>query len=154
VIGLAAMIRRLLLFALVATSAAAQTWGDVAALVAGTEVRVVAGSKTVSGKVDRVTDSVLTLAAKKAPGNFNRTDISTVSVRKPGHRVRNVLIGVGAGVGIGLAIGLATKAKPDQLHIVPNSAVVGATTGVGAIAGVIVGALIPTGGWREIYKAP
>ena len=146
--------RALLLLAFLAIPAGAQTWNDVAALPPGTEVRVVSGSKTASGKIDRVTDSSLTLAKKKAPVTFGRADISTVSVRKSGHRVRNTLIGAAAGAGIGLAIGLAARAKSNQPQFVSNSAVVGATTGAGAIAGALVGALIPTGGWREIYKAP
>ena len=148
------MIRALLLFAVVAMPAAAQTWNDVSALTPGTEVRVFSGSKAVSGRIDHVTDAVLVLSARKMLSSFNRTDISTVSVRKSGHRVRNVLIGGAAGLGIGLIAGLATKAKSNQLQIVSNTAVVGATTGAGALAGILVGALIPTGGWREVYKSP
>ena len=46
------MIRALLLFALLVMPIEAQTWNDVAAVAPGTEVQVVSGSKTVSGKVD------------------------------------------------------------------------------------------------------
>ena len=148
------MIRALLLFALLVMPIEAQTWNDVAAVAPGTEVRIVSGSKTVSGKVDHVTDSVLVMAAGNAQSSFNRTDITAVSVRKSGHRVRNVLIGGAAGLGVGLIAGLATRAKSNQLQIVPNSAVVGATTGGGALAGILIGALIPTGSWRKVYIAP
>ncbi|MGA2712144.1 MAG: hypothetical protein ABSG41_03480 [Bryobacteraceae bacterium] len=83
---------------------------------------------------------------------FDRQQVSVVSVKKPGHRTRNALIGLAAGAGIGLGIGIATRAKPGQLKIVSNGAVVAGVTAAGALAGTIVGIAIPTSGWREIYR--
>jgi hypothetical protein len=83
---------------------------------------------------------------------FGWQQVSSVSAKKPGHRMRNVLIGLGAGTGAGLGIGLGVKSTPTQLQIVPNSAVVGGATAAGAAIGILDGAVIPTGGWHEIYK--
>ena len=75
-----------------------------------------------------------------------------VSVKKGGHRKRNALIGLAVGAGAGLAIGLATRPGPNQITVIPAGAVVGGLTAAGAIVGAIVGVVIPSAGWREIYK--
>jgi hypothetical protein len=127
-------------------------WNAVKALTARTEVRITAGSRTVSGAIDRITDDTLAITAGKGQEMFDRQQVSSVSTKKPGHRMRNALIGLGAGTGAGLGIGLGIRAHPDQLHIVSTSAVVGGSAAAGAVIGTLVGAVIPTGGWREIYK--
>jgi hypothetical protein len=141
--------------ALAATAAAqpgANNWDAVKALSAGTTVRVVAGPETIRGRVDSVTDSALTVSSGKGNKAFDRQQVSAVSVQKPGHRKRNTLIGLAAGTGVGLGIGIAARAKPGQLDIVPNGVVVAAFTIAGAIVGTVVGVVIPSGNWREIYK--
>ena len=144
------------MLALVAMNTAAQTdlrnWSTVEALTTGIEVRITAGSRTVRGKIDRITDDALTMTSGKSQGTFDRQQISVVSVKKPGHRKRNALIGLGAGTGAGLGIGIAARSKPGQLQLVPNGAVVAVFTVAGALVGTVVGVVIPTGGWREIYQ--
>jgi hypothetical protein len=144
------------LLALVTTTLAAQTsltnWNTVKALTVGTEVRITAGSRTVRGTIDRITDDTLVMTSGKIQEMFDRQQVSAVSQRKLGHRMRNALIGLAAGTGAGLGIGIAARAKPNQLQLISNSAVTGAFTLAGALTGTVVGAVIPTGGWREIYK--
>ena len=139
------------LLALAAATMSAD-WNAVKTLTPGTEVGITAGSRTVSGTIDRITDDTLAISAGKGQEMFDRKQVSSVSTRKPGHRLRNALIGLGAGTGAGLAIGLGIRERPDQLHIVPTSAIVGGSAAAGAVIGTLVGALIPTGGWREVYK--
>jgi hypothetical protein len=144
------------LLALAATAMAAQTsvtnWDAVKALTAGTPVRIAAGSSTVRGKIDGVTDDALTMTSGKGQQMFDRPQVSVVSVEKPGHRKRNTLIGLAAGTGAGLGIGIAGRSKPNQLAIIPNYAITAGSTVAGALIGTIVGVVIPTGGWREIYR--
>lgn len=144
------------LLALLAATTAAQTsaanWNSVKTLTAGTQVRVTAGARTVHGQIDRITDDALVETSGKGQETFERQQVSVVSVRKPSHRKRNALIGLGAGTGIGLGVGIAARSRPGQLEIIPNGAVTAAFTFAGAIGGTIVGAVIPTGGWREIYR--
>ncbi len=144
------------LLILMATTVAAQAdlanWNAVKALNTGTQVRVAAGSRTVRGAIDRTTDDALIVTSGKGQETFNRQEVSVVSERKPGHRQRNALIGLAAGTGVGLGAGIASRSGPNQLHIVSNGAVVAVGVVVGAVVGTIVGVLIPTGGWREIYK--
>ena len=157
-IGLAAMItlrfvcRLGALLAFVATTVAAQTnWDAVKALATGTQVRISAGSRTVSGKIERITDDALVVDSGKGQETFDRQQVAAVSVKKPGHRMRNALIGLAAGTGVGLGIGIAARAKPGQLTVIPNAAIVAGFTAAGAIAGTVVGVVIPTSGWRAIY---
>lgn len=144
------------LLALLAATTAAQTsavnWNSVKTLTAGTQVRVTAGSRTVRGQIDRITDDALVETSGKGQETFERQQILAVSIRKPSRRKRNALIGLAAGTGIGLGVGIAARSRPGQLEIVPNGAVTAAFTVAGAIGGTIVGAVIPTGGWREVYR--
>ncbi len=78
--------------------------------------------------------------------------VFSLSVKKPGHRKRNAPIGLAVGAGAGLGIGLAARCTGTCLQIVPNGAVVAAATAGGAVVGLAVGALLPTGEWREIYR--
>ena len=73
--------------------------------------------------------------------------------RKVNHRKRNALIGKAVGKRAAwLGTGIAVRAKPGELQIVPNAAVAAVFTVAGALVGTVVGLVIPTGGWREIYK--
>jgi hypothetical protein len=83
---------------------------------------------------------------------FDRPQISMMWIAKKGHRGRNALLGLAAGAGVGLGLGLAARSKPGQWEILSDSVVTGALTGIGALGGVLIGAIIPTGGWREVYR--
>src|ERR1700689_291378 len=121
-----------LLLASVAMPALAQNWASVQALSAGTEVRVATSSGTTSGRIDHVADSALVLAAGKSQSAFDKKDVRAGSVRKPGHRTRNALIGLAVGAGVGLAVGLASRAKPNQIQVVSGGTVTAVGTGAGA----------------------
>lgn len=149
------MFRRIvvILFLGAATLLADADWGAVKALTAGTRIRITMATSTASGQLDSVTDDALTFAAGKSHQTIHREQISLVSVRTPGHRRRNTLIGLAAGAGVGLGVGVASRSSPNQLHFVSNSAVIGLAVAAGALIGTAIGAIIPTGGWREVYKA-
>jgi hypothetical protein len=138
----------------VATTAVAQKsvgdWNTVKALATGTDVRITAGSRTVSGKIDRITDDSLVMTSGKGSEMFAEQDVTRVSVGKKGHRGRNALIGLGAGAGTGLGIGLASRCS--GFCFFPNGPITAAVTVAGGLAGTLVGALIPTGGWREVHE--
>jgi hypothetical protein len=140
----------LILLVLVAFPCFAQDWSAVRKLAPGTEVRLTTASRTASGRIESVTDAALTL---KSGTSFDETAIRTLAVRQPGHRTRNAVIGLAVGAGAGLIAGLASRPKPNQLQVVSGGTVTAALTGAGALGGGLIGALIPTGGWREIFKA-
>jgi hypothetical protein len=145
-----------LLLAFMAATLSAQTnikdWNSVKALMAGTQVRITAGSRTIRGAFERTTDDVLVVTSAKGQEMLDRPEVSVVSIKKPSHRKRNTLIGLVAGAGGGLAIGLGARAKPGQIEFISNDAVVAGFAAAGAIVGTLVGVVLPSGGWREIYK--
>ncbi len=145
-----------IVLAVVATTLGAQTnvadWNTIKALTTGTQVRITAGSRSVRGEIERTTDDILVVTSGKGQEMFDRQQVSVVSVKKPSRRKRNTLIGLAAGAGGGLAIGIATRPGPGQWEIVSSEAVTAGLVGAGAIVGSLVGVIIPTGGWREIYK--
>jgi hypothetical protein len=144
------------LLALVATTIAAQTdtpgWNTVKALAPGTQVRITAGSRMVRGQIDRITDDALLMISERGQETFDRQQVSAVLVKRLNHRKRNALIGLAAGAGVGLGIGIAARSSPGQLQIIPNAAITAGFAVAGALGGTIAGAVIPTGGWREVYK--
>ena len=100
-----------------ATTALAQKnagdWNTVKALTTGTEVRITTGSRTVSGKVDRITGDTLVVTSGKGSEMFTEQEVTRVSVGKQGHRGRNTLIGLGIGTGAGIGIGLGVGHAND-----------------------------------------
>ena len=149
----------LLAAVLAATTAAQQAkpianWVNLNQLVAGSEIRVtLATGKTMRGFVQRVTAESLTINATTSQEMLSRQDIRRVELKKPGHRGRNTLIGLAIGTGAGLAIGAGVDAKsgpgvmfPDLGKVVFSSA--------GVLLGTVIGVALPTGGWRDVYRAP
>jgi len=145
----------LFVFALAAAAQSpAQNWNSVKTLSVGTSVRISVGSRTVSGQVQGVTDDSLAVDSGKGQEMFTRQEVVRVSVKKKGHRGRNTLIGLGAGAAIGVVAGVASHQDCTGFCVVYLTR--GQDAGFGAILfgviGTAVGALIPTGGWREVYK--
>jgi hypothetical protein len=140
---------------LAASTASAQSadWGVVKALAPGTQVRAEAAGRKVTGQILSTSDSAMVLRTRAGEQTVLRANAGRVAVKKKGHRGRNVLIGLGIGTGAGLGIGLAARSHCSGfcLNPVSNGLVVGAGIGAGAVIGGAVGAIIPTGGWREIY---
>ena len=143
------------LLAFVATTLVAQTsvadWNTVKALTPGTQVRITAGSRTIRGEIERTTDDVLVVTSGNGQEMLDRQEVSVVSVKKPSHRKRNTLIGLAAGAGGGLVIGLAAV-HHSEWEIVSADAVRAGFVAAGAIVGTVIGVIIPTGGWREVYR--
>jgi preprotein translocase subunit YajC len=145
----------LFIFSLAAAAQSpAQNWNAVKALAAGTTVRISAGSHTVSGQLQEVTDDSIAVESGKKQQAFKRQDVTRVSEKKDAHRGRNTLIGLGAGAAIGAAVGAASHKDCTGFCIFYTTR--GQDVAIGAavfgVIGTAVGALIPTGGWREIYR--
>ena len=84
-----------------------------------------------------------------------RVTVLRVSVKEPGHRGRNTLIGLAIGAASGLTLGAVADARCTGKCIEGNRPLgkeVG--TALGGLIGAIIGVAIPTGGWREVFRAP
>lgn len=136
----------------VMTNLGAQTnltdWRLVQAITAGTQARITTGSGTVEGTLDHATNEVLVLTSATGQETLERPQVSVLFVKKANHRKRNVLIGLGVGTGGGAAIGSAA-ANSAYLSKSNGAMAFGA---VGALTGTLIGMVVPTGSWREVYR--
>jgi hypothetical protein len=125
-------------------------WDSVKTIAPGTEVSVAAGnSKPVRGKLETVTDSNLVIGKSTAAQSFLRTDIHGVSVKEKGHRVRNVLVGMGVGLAAGLGVGAAVANNCTGIACGGFRVAVGGLIGLGG--GIVAGLEFPSGKWRQVY---
>ena len=148
-----------LIAAVLATAAAAQqakpvaNWANLNQLGAGSEIRVtLANGKTMRGFVQRVTPESLAMNATTSQETLSRQDIRRVALKRPGHRGRNTLIGLAIGTGAGLAAGAGVDSQTGHGDWFRDAGKV-VFTPLGAIIGTVVGVALPTGGWREVYRA-
>ncbi len=144
--------------AALAASAAAQQakpieqWANLGHLENGSEIRVVlAGGKTLRGFLQSVSPDSLAINATTSQEALSRQDIKLVSLKHPGHRGRNTLIGLAIGAAGGLGTGAAIDHGDHGWFPNFGKAVF---TPIGALIGAVVGVAIPTGGWRVVYRAP
>lgn len=143
----------LLFVGAVLPNVAAAQWSRVAGLPAGSEIRIAtSGGKTLRGFLQSGTEDALVINATTSQETVARQDVKRVHLKKPGHRGRNTLIGLGIGMGGGLAAGAVVDSRTRD-NWFPNAGKA-IFTAVGAIVGTVVGVAIPTGGWREVYRAP
>jgi hypothetical protein len=127
-------------------------WANLNRLENGSEIRVVlAGGKTLRGFLQSVSPDSLAINATTSQEALSRQEIKLVSQKRPGHRGRNTLIGLGIGAAGGLATGAAIDHGDHGWFPNLGKAVF---TPLGAIIGTVVGVAIPTGGWRVVYHAP
>jgi hypothetical protein len=128
----------------------AQGWSNVKALSVGTEVRINLKSRTVQGKMQSATDESIAISSDKGQEMFAMREVARVSLRRKSHRARNALIGLGAGAGIGAGLGAATSCS-HCFAFISERGLIGIGAGGLGVLGAIVGALVPSGGWREVY---
>jgi len=142
-------------------------WDNLQSLTPGQDIRVeMNDDKSYQGEFESVSDDGITLREAAGEQKLARKFILRVS-RKEGqdHRVRNALIGTAIGAGLGLAAGLianhviwsnvnCTEGPAFSCGGPPNPhwALIG-TPVVGA-AGAAIGGVMPTGGWRDLYRSP
>ncbi len=143
-----------MIFFVLALTAQPQSWSSVAALSPGTAIRIAGPHPgSVQGTLQSVTEDSLVLNSRAGQETVTRQQVTRVSVKKTGHRGRHALIGLGVGAVAGLALGAASDHS-----CAPNGCFFGSNFGkevftpLGAGLGALVGALIPSGGWREVYK--
>ena len=132
--------------------ASAAGWTRLTQLTPGTEIRLfLSDGRKLRGYLQSATSDSLAINATISQETLSRAQIKRVQVKRPGHRGRNTLIGLAIGTGGGLAFGAAVD-RGTRGDWFPNLGKA-VFTPLGAIIGTIVGVAIPTGGWREIYRA-
>jgi len=138
-------------------------WDNLKSLMPGQEIRVVMNNvKSYQGEFRSLGDDGITLRQAAGEQTLARKDVLRIS-RKDGnnHRVRNAVIGAAVGAGVGLGLGVAYYLRPRNCTEGPAFGCEGPSnldrakllTPVGGAAGAAIGAAMPTGGWRDVYRA-
>lgn len=135
-------------------------WDNLKKLTSGEQVRVVQNdAKSYQGKFEKVTDEGIVVGVGGSEQTYTRQAVLRVSARKRGHRWRHAgigaAVGAGAGLGIGVAVDASSKCSPTTsfcFEILPNGGKE-IFTPLGGVIGAIVGAVVPSGGWRDVYRA-
>jgi hypothetical protein len=139
---------------LAAQPPARSDWANLNRLTAGDEIRVTIATRgPVRARFQRATNESLIVNTPGKEEPLDRASVVAVAIKGESHRKRNALIGLGVGAGVGLGVGAGIDASQchNCFNFLPN---IGkeVLTPVGALLGVTVGALLPTGGWHDIYR--
>jgi hypothetical protein len=149
----------ILLFLSVPVSGMAQpakdSWGNLKQLASGQQIWIVLNdAKSYSGQFQSVSNDGIVLRLGKDNQMFERQNVLRVSTKGASHRKRNALIGAGIGFAVGLGTGAAESASNRKEWPQNKYTEAGAIVGVGlAGVGALIGAVLPTGGWHDVYRA-
>jgi len=139
----------LMLSVTAAGQASASNWDSVRMIAPGTQVRVAAGSAApVRGTLESVSDSALIVTSAAGTASYQRPEVRSVAVRKKGHRLRNMFIGMGVGTAAGAGIGAAQASNCQDFLC---DLALPFLTVIGFVGRTVTGLVWPTGGWRQVY---
>ena len=131
-----------------------QDWGNVKRLAPAEKIRVsMSDGKSYQGDLRSASDDSIIVATASGEQSIPRAAVAKLATKHPGHRARNTLIGLGVGAGAGLAIGAGADSACSRDCFLGNNVGKAIFTPLGAIVGTVVGALWPTGGWKDVYRA-
>jgi hypothetical protein len=142
------------------------SWDNLKSLTPGQEIRVVMNNvKSYQGEFESLSEDGITLRQAAGEQTPARQDVLRVSWKKgQNHQSRNALIGAVVGAGAGLGIGLAanhviwshtncTEGPLFNCGYPPNPHWGIVLTPVGVLAGAVIGSVVSTGRWHEVYRA-
>jgi hypothetical protein len=130
-------------------------WNNLKQLSPGQQVRVVVNSKkSFKGQFQSTTDDAIIIRSNGADQTLSRSSVQKVSSRRAGHRGRHALIGaaIGAGAGLGTGAAIDNDCSPNSIVCTGNKGKA-ILTPVFGLLGAGIGALLPAGGWQEVYRA-
>ena len=129
-------------------------WSRLNTVAPGAKLAIkLKNGKAIDGKLERVSDTTLSLLVKNKPVELDREAIFSVHQVTKKSATKATLIGLGVGAGSGAAIGLA--GRKDDGFVKLDNAITGGLTVLGAGAGAVTGWLIGRGGKKRllIYQA-
>lgn len=138
----------IVLAALLLQTPAADTWGQVTAIPAGTALRVTLDAGRLEGTLVGATYQGISIRLSRGEQTFERSRIRRIERRQSnGSRAKHVGLGFLAGIGAGLVLQRATcsgnncMAEAAFAYTVPFE-----------LIGLAAGAAIPTARWETIYR--
>jgi hypothetical protein len=135
--------------------AQAGDWNVVQQLSGNQAIRVVLGDgKSYQGNFQSATETALVIHWAEGEQTLLRNNVRRVSLKGHSHRGRNALIGGGIGAGAGLGAGASIDNNCSKTSIVctgnKGKAIL---TPAFAFLGAGIGAMLPSGGWHQIYRS-
>ena len=130
-------------------------WSSLKQIAAGQTIKVVVKDGTSSqGDFQSATEDALVLRVAGSDRSIARDTIRRISLKTNGHRGKHVLIAaaIGAGGGLGAGIAIDNDCSPNAIICTGNKGKAILTPAF-ALIGAGIGALLPAGGWLEIYRA-
>ena len=129
-------------------------WGNLKQIAPSQTIKVIAtDGKSSQGDFQFVSDDALVLRLADGDRSFLRDTVQRVSIKRNGHRGKHALMGAAIGAGGGLGAGIAVDhCTPTVIVCTENKGKAILTPGF-ALLGAGIGALLPAGGWREIYRS-
>lgn len=132
-------------------------WDNLKKLAPGDQIQIVLNdAKSYRGEFQTVSDDAIVSRLETGEQTFVRQDVLRVSTKAQSHRGRNALIGLAVGAGAGVIVAVASPelgtGKCEQRSCI-DAGTVSALGVVGGAIGAGIGAVIPTGGWRDVYRA-
>jgi hypothetical protein len=130
-------------------------WNNLKQLTPGQQVRVVVNNnKSFKGQFQSTTDDAIIIRSKGTDQTLSRSSVQVVSSRRAGHRGRHALIGgaIGAGAGLGIGAAVDNDCSPNSIVCTGNKGKA-ILTPVFGLLGAGIGAVLPAGGWQEIYRS-
>ena len=129
-------------------------WSQLSTVVSGTRLSVkTKDGKTVEGKLNKISDTALSLTVKNKPVDLKREDVQSIYQLTKKSATKSTLIGLAVGGGAGLGVGLAGRSN-DGFEKIENAAAAGFAV-IGAAGGALAGYLIGRSGRKRvlIYQA-
>jgi hypothetical protein len=130
-------------------------WGSLKQIAAGQTIKVTVNHGASSqGDFQSATEDALVLRVAGGDRSIARETVRRVSLKTNSHRGKHALIGaaIGAGGGLGAGIAIDNDCSPNAIVCTGNNGKAILTPAL-ALLGAGIGALLPAGGWREIYRA-
>ena len=131
-------------------------WGVVQQLTSGQQLKLVLkDGASRRGSFESANDSGVVIRSGNGEQTVQRDQVARVLVKGKGHRGRHALVGAGIGAAAGLAAGAAIDNDCSKGSLIctgnKGKAIL---TPVFGLVGAGIGALIPSGGWHELYRSP
>ena len=147
----------LLVSALSFAESSQSRWNDIKQLAAGQQIRIVLNdAKSYEAKFQSVTDEAVVVRLATGERTFERQNVLRVSTRGKRHRGRNALIGLAFGASAGVIVAVASPELGTGKCAQGSCVDAGTISQLGIVGGAVgagLGAAIPTGGWRDVYRA-
>src|SRR6267154_593709 len=124
-------------------------WSQLSTVVSGTSLSVkTKDGKTVEGKLNKISDTALSLTVKNKPADLKREDVQSICQLTKKSATKSTMIGLAVGGGAGLGVGLAGRSN-DGFEKIENAATAGFAV-LGAAGGALAGYLIGRSGRKRV----